>query len=345
MEFMSRLKGLLAGSARPTTAEVPAVNPTIPAERGRTVRNAVVRNDRLMLKQPNFFGRAFPSPNNLWIVGCNDSDGVGRGGHRESGNGRVVLVDQRSDRVMHELMCFARPMKAAVSDTGTYIVHDAGFGLALQSDVVAVDLDGRERHRRRYGANVYNVGLSRCGRYAAVQTANAPHDDGNLLEVLDLNLGKAVFAVSPDTGWADRYSFEVNTEGDLEAVIVEHSRLGRFRYTASGEFQDAQAFQAARLEQGDYVTKIMSACDLLKTSATPDNARKALRSTDAALAEGAKDRSDWAATAHRVRGEAYELLGQSREALEAFDQALSLDPKIGVKKRATALRKRLGVGR
>jgi tetratricopeptide (TPR) repeat protein len=89
----------------------------------------------------------------------------------------------------------------------------------------------------------------------------------------------------------------------------------------------------------------MSACDLLKTSATPDNARKALKSTDAALAEGAKDRSDWAATAHRVRGEAYELLGQPREALEAFDQALSLDPKIGVKKRATALRKRLGVGR
>lgn len=172
-----------------------------------------------------------------------------------------------------------------------------------------------------------------------------PHDDGNLLEVLDLDLGETVFSVSPDTGWADRYSFGVNADGGLEAVVVEHSRLGRFHYSASGEFQDAQAFQAARLDNGDYATKIMSARGLLKADATPDNARKVLSTAAAALAEGAKDRPDWAAIAHRVRGEAHELLGQSRETLEAFDQALSLGPKIGVQKRATTLRKRLGAGR
>ncbi len=345
MGFMSKLKGVLAGSVSSVTGAMPVVRPTAPADGEHTARNAVVRNDWLALKQPNFFGRAYPSLNKHWIVGCNDSDGVSRGGHRESGNGRVVLVDQRSDRVVHELTCFARPMDAAVSDVGTYIVHDAGFGSTLKGDVVAVDLDGRERYRRHYGANVYNVGLSRCGRFAAVQTANAPHDDGNLLEVLDLDRGETVFSVSPDTGWADRYSFDVNADGGLEAVVVEHSRLGRFHYSASGEFQDARAFQAARLDNGDYATKIMSARDLLKTDATPDNARKVLSTAAAALAEGAQDRPDWAAIAHRVRGEAYELLGQSREALEAFDQALSLDPKIGVQKRATALRKRLGVGR
>jgi hypothetical protein len=72
-------------------------------------------------------------------------------------------------------------MDAAVSDAGNYIVKDAGFGSALQGDVVAIDPDGRERYRRHYSANVFNIGLSTCGRYAAVQTANAPWYYGNLL--------------------------------------------------------------------------------------------------------------------------------------------------------------------
>lgn len=340
MSFISKLLGLLSGppKAVPRTA-TPAQTRAM-----RRARNANLRDDWLTLTQPNFFGRAHRSPNKRWIVGCNDSDGAGRGGHRERGNGRVILVDYQSDKAMHELKCFARPMDAAVSDAGSYIVQDAGFGSALSGDVIAIGPDGHERYRRRYSANVFNIGLSRCGRYAAVQTANAPSNDGNLLEVLDLNRGCALFSVQPATGWADKYSFDVDAEGRLTAVGIEHKGLGRFSYSAAGEFQDTQAFQAARLDKGDYSTKLMAARDLLKTAATPDNAQKALNTVDAALAEGAKDRPDWGAVAHRIRGESYELLGQFPEALEAFDLALSLNPKIGVQKRAMALRKKLGAG-
>ncbi|MGJ0579828.1 hypothetical protein ACR71G_17575 [Xenorhabdus bovienii] len=77
----------------------------------------------LTLTQPNFFGQAHLSPNKRWIVGCNDSDSVGRGGYRENGYGRVILVDRQSDKVLHELTRFARPVDAAVSDTGDYIVQ------------------------------------------------------------------------------------------------------------------------------------------------------------------------------------------------------------------------------
>ncbi|MBS0343205.1 MAG: tetratricopeptide repeat protein [Proteobacteria bacterium] len=341
MGIISKLMKLLDGSEKSISEATPPTRPSSQQASGRTARNAVVRDEWLTLKRPRFFGRAHQSPNKRWIVGCNDSDGVGRGGHRESGNGRVVLVDHRADQVMHELGCFARPMDAAVSDAGPYIVLDSGFGSALQGDVAALDLEGRERYRRHYRANVFNIGLSRCGRFAAVQTANAPNDDGNLLEVLDLDRGCTVFAVPPATGWADRYSFDTDADGRLIAVGVEHKGLGRFSYSASGEFQDAQAFQAARLDKGDYATKIMSARDLLKTDSTADNARKALSTADAALAEGAKDAPDWSSIAHRVRGEAYELLGQLPEALEAFERALSLNPKVGVQKRAVALRKKL----
>ncbi|WP_398496224.1 tetratricopeptide repeat protein [Variovorax sp.] len=340
MGFISKLLGLLSGS----TKAVPRTATPAQTRATRRARNANLRDDWLTLIQPDFFGRAHRSPNKRWVVGCNDSDGVGRGGHREGGHGRVVLVDHQSDKVMHELKCFARPMDAAVSDAGSYIIQDGGFGSALSGDVVAIGPDGHERYRRRYSANVFNIGLSRCGRYAAVQTANAPSDDGNLLEVLDLDREGTVFSVQPATGWADKYSFDVDAEGRLTALGIEHKGLGRFSYSAAGEFQDTQAFQAARLDKGDYSTKLMAARDLLKGDASPDNAEMALSAADAALAEGAKDRPDWGAVAHRIRGESYQALGQFPEALEAFDLALSLDPKVGVQKRAMALRKKLGAG-
>lgn len=338
MSLMAKLLRLFGGSSTPASKVSAAAQTSAP----RRIRNVALRDDWLTLTQPDFFGRAHLSPNNRWIVGCNDSDGVGKGGHREAGNGRVILVDYSSDQVIHEQSCFARPMDAAVSNTGSYIVQDGGFGSALTGDVVAIGVDGNERHRRRYSANVYNIGLSQCGRYAAVQTANAPSDDGNLLEVLDLDCGTTLFAVQPATGWADKYSFEVDAEGRLKALGVEHKGLGSFTYSASGEFQDVQEFQAAQLEKGDYATKLMAARDLLKTAATLDNARKTLSTADSALAGGAKDRPDWSSIAHRVRGESYEVLGQLPEALAAYEIALSLNPKVGVQKRAVALRKQIG---
>ncbi|VVE33931.1 tetratricopeptide repeat protein [Pandoraea sputorum] len=343
MSLVSRLLDLLVGAKAPGSTTEQPISAPARAEIRPATPNASVQNHWLTVQHPAFFGKARFSPNKRWIVGCNDSDGNGKGGFREGGNGRVVLVDQQADNVLHELTCFARPTDAAVADPGTYIVLDSGFGSALQGDIVALDIEGHERFRRRYNANVFNLGLSKCGRYAAIQTASAPNDDGNLLEILDLDSGAAVFGTSPVTGWADKYSFKVDAKGRLAALIVEHKHLGRFRYSGAGQFQDLEAFQAARLDKGDYATKIMAARDLLKNSATPESAHRALNAVQAALAEGANDRPDWAAEARRAQGEAYELLDQLPEALEAYDRALSLDPKIGVQRRASSIRKKLAL--
>ncbi len=129
MGFISRLKRLLVGSETIIPAETSPDSPKPQPKNDRATRNAVVRDGWLTLTQPAFFGQAHRSSNKRWIVGCNDSDGVSRGGYRESGNGRVVLVDHQMDKVMHELRHFARPMDAAVADAGTYIVLDSGFGV------------------------------------------------------------------------------------------------------------------------------------------------------------------------------------------------------------------------
>lgn len=168
-----------------------------------------------------------------------------------------------------------------------------------------------------------------------------PNEDGNIFEVLDINLGVVIFTVPPATDWAKNYLFNMDNNGDLCEIVVEYKDLGCFRYSATGDFQDSEAFEAAQLDKGDYATKLMAAQNLLKTDFAPDNAQKALSVADSALSEGANERSDWAAVAHRFRGESYELLGQLTEALNAFEQALALNPKIGVQRRVTYLRKKL----
>jgi len=48
---------------------------------------------------------------------------------------------------------------------------------------------------------------------------------------------------------------------------------------------------------------------------------------------------DWAAKALRVKGEALEKAGRNSDAISAYEAALALDPKAGVKKRLSALQK------
>jgi len=306
-------------------------------------RNAELSGKWLTLNHPYFFGKANTSSEGRWIVACDDSDGAGRGGYREKGNGRVILVDYLYDKVVHEIAYFERPVDAAISDCGDYIIHDSGFGGALRGSIIGINTRGKEVYRRQYRANIFNIGLSRCGRFAAVQTANSDNKDGNILEVLDLREEKIVFTIHPIGAWADDYLFDTNDVGELSQLHVTLSELGSFRYSAAGEFLDMEALQEAQLDKGNYTTKIIAAKELLKTRPTEDNARKALRAVDAALSQGAGGRNDWGAVAHRIRGESFELLGLLPDALKAYEQALQMNPKVGAQRRVTVLSKKLSV--
>lgn len=331
MDLIGKLRGILGRqSGRGESEPSPAHE-----------RNAELEGKWLTVDHPSFFGHANISPDKRWVVGCDDSDGDRHGGHRMKGNGRVILVDYVSDRIVHELKCFARPVDAAASDSGSYIVHDCGFGSALRGDVIAINTSGDEIYRRHYRANIFNIGLSQCGRYAAVQTANADNKDSNILEVLDLKNGKQIFTVRPVGAWADGYLFDTNADGELGQLRVNLRDLGYFRYSTTGEFLDVESLQVAQLDKGCYTTKIMAAQDLLRTDPTNESAKKALSVADAALTQGAGERYDWGALAHRIRGESFELLGQLSDALEAYEQALAMNPKVGVQRRAATLRKKL----
>ena len=68
----------------------------------------------------------------------------------------------------------------------------------------------------------------------------------------------------------------------------------------------------------------------------------ALLAVSGALQQLSSNAGDHQAVGLRVQGEALEALGRSTEALASYDAALALNPKIGVARKATALRKQLG---
>lgn len=346
--FIKRLlTGLFGGrSPRPTMPASPSAIPSNgaapdrPAARPKkTERDTHFDHSVLTVGSLRFVGQGVRSANKRWVVGCSDRL-PGMNPRLEESDGSAVLVDYQEDRILTRLTGLYRPMDAAVTDEGTFMLNDANFGNRLSADVQAFDVNGRKLFGRKYNANVYNLAISKCGRYAVVQTANADNQDGHLLELFDLQAGGPMFSRTPATGWADQYSFIVDDRGNLKHLTVVHKDIGRFSYSPEGEFLEASSYQKARLKKGAPEMRIHAAKEALK--ADPENrelAQELIDVLDVALGELAGERTDYRATGLRVKGEAMELMGRPSDALAAYEGAVKLNPKIGVAKRMAALKR------
>lgn len=307
-------------------------------------RDSRLWNLILSVDSLGFVGQASQSPNKRWVVGSTDRL-PGMNSRLDHRDGSVVLLDYQADRIVLRITDLYRPMESAVADTGAFVVCDANFGNRLSSTVLAFDVAQGEVLSRSYSANVYNLAISKCGRYVVIQTANAPDDDGNLLELFDLQSGKALFSRQPQTGWADEYRFAVGNDGLIEMLSVIHKDIGRFNYSPAGEFLDHAVYRHARLMKGSPEMRIYSAKNELKAS--PTNrvlAEELLPSLDVALKELDGARVDFLATGLRAKGEILEMLGHTAQAVSAYEEALAADPKVGVAKRVAKLKKKLEAG-
>lgn len=292
------------------------------------------------VRSVDFFGLYAISASGRWALGWRDADtSAGRGGHRSKGNGSYLLYDIESDQIATTGK-LERPNQGAVADNGTFILQDWHFGDALQGTFIAFAADGSILHKRQFQANLYNGALSTDGSWAVCQTANNPdHSDSNRLTAFDLRQSSEVFSISPQTGWADGYDFSK----DGSRFIVVHNDLGKFSYDGSGNFLDGDAYENACLSSKRFDVSLFAAEALLKKyPADADQARRALSTILHARQAGADNEPSWKAMALKLQGLALETIGQLDGALAVYDEALSLNPKIGVKRRADSLRKRLG---
>lgn len=288
----------------------------------------------------NFFGQYSKSLSGEWLIAWSDSDeATHRGGYRDSGKGRYVLCNMLQNTVVLEGR-IERPNSGAVADNGSFSIEDWHFGDGLSGTFYVFSAVGEALIKKRLKANILNSAISADGRLAICQTANSPdQDDGNSLTAFDIEHQAQLFSVHPRTGWASSYQFD--SEGRTISVVLDG--IGTFRYNLNGELLDGSEFEQAKLRSDRYEVALMAAEDVLKQpEITEQLALAALEAGKRACAPGTKCDTSWKAIGFKVQGIAHEFLHNNDDALCAYDEALKLNPKIGVKRKADSLRKKLG---
>lgn len=280
----------------------------------------------------DFVGSYSRSPNGRFVLAWRDANDAGtRGGARANGHGRYILID--GDAIVAEGRV-ERPNDGKVADTGVFILNDwLFFSERLEGVFRAFQRDGAPILSRRFEANLYNNGLSEDGRFAACQTCNADSDYGNKLTIFDLEAAAELASVTPESGWAKDYVFPA----DHQTIELIYGDDARFAYDLNGNFRDRPRWIGAGLAKGDvYLIQRLMA----QARPTPEPSEQAqwIKGLTVALARGSEDLR-LRALAFKLRGTCHDQNGAAEEALADFDAALAIDPKIGVKRRADALRR------
>lgn len=245
-------------------------------------------------------------------------------------HGRYLLID--GDQVVVDAR-MERPQDGKVAEDGTFILNDWGGSDALSGTFHAFGVDGSPILSRHFSANLLNNGLSADGRLGACQTCNAPGSpDSSILAIFDLVAGAEVARWSPESGWAQGYEFPAG--GDrIRMVRTDRPSLD---YSLEGEFLDRLIWLADEVGRGTlYVIRKALAEGEAATGLSAEDLRAGVRQ---ALA-GGDERFE--AEAWRLLGEIEESTRDAEAALAAYDRALAANAKVGVAKRAEALRKAL----
>lgn len=287
----------------------------------------------------DFFGEFRISRSGEWIICWTDSDEQNRrGGQRAGGHGRYILYHAPQDKFAVQGRA-ERPNSGSVADNGNFSIEDWHFGSGLSGTFYVFSSAGCELVKRRFQANLYNSAISDSGRFAVCQTAGSPTgEDGNRLTAFDVDRNAELFSVHPPTGWADSYTFRE----DVPQFGVVIKKIGTFYYDIQGNLIDPEKFDVARLHCDRYDVVLLAAKEICESPYFNDErAKDVLAACTKALALGAERDQGWKAVALKVQGVAHEHLGNYDAAIAAFDGALRINPKIGVKRKSDSLKKKL----
>jgi hypothetical protein len=311
---MSWLKQLFGGTeAAGDAVRFPPVRVTMPVH-GRSI---------VSVPEIDFVGQCVTSANGRFTLFWRDR-------HWANGTaieGRYLLVD--GDCIVVEGR-MERPNDGKVGNDGTFILNDWGASDALAGNFLAFRRDGSLIISRSFCANLLNNGLSDDGRLAACQTANAPNSpDSSILTILDLIAGVVIASWTAESGWASAYVFP---EGGDRIRMVRHDRPD-LDYSLDGDFLDRRVWLRDEVKRGTlYVIRKALAEGEAATGVSMDALRAGM-----AVAIADEDQR-FVADTWRLVGEIEEAAGDAKAALEAYERALAANPRIGVAKRAAALR-------
>ena len=280
----------------------------------------------------DFIGHQAVSPNKRYrLIWADRTPDGSRGGNRSEGHGSWSLL--LDDRIVTGGN-LERPQEGCVADNGTVILHDWMLGEGLKGRFVAFAPDGTQLITQQFAANLMSNSLSPDGKFAICQTANAPGSaDSCRYMLFDLTTGREMARWAVETGWAERYEWDCE-QRRVYLCVKDGERVG---YDFTGRMVEREAWQLRRIGAGDL--NVIQAV-MVATSANDHPLRSEII---AGLGIAARDGEIWQqARAYRLLGELHEQACEIAQAVKAYDDALAIDPKVGVARRVEQLRKTLG---
>jgi len=231
-----------------------------------------------------------------------------------------------------------RPNDGRVADNGTFVLNDWMFGEGLKGTFYAIDRQGNVVTRKLFQANLFNNGISSDGRFAVCQTCNSDNADSGILCFFDLLAGAILWAKPPESGWADSYEFDV----EKELLYLVYMDVGKFVYNFSGEFLDSERWQTERIKRANGFELSAIARERFQSLdkvVNTETGEEILTLLEQALQRGLDNYPNEQAMVYRTMGEVFEALGEKLKAIEHYERALRLNPKVGIKRRLDTLRK------
>ena len=275
------------------------------------------------------WGEVAISPNGSFALLTLDAYSIG-----QDGLGRYRLVEREA-----RLRCdgrLERPNGGKVANDGTFALADRQFGDGLRCRFLVMTADGRPVIDEALGANALRVDISDDGRYAAIHLASnseAP-EFNELFTVYDVMRGLKLWSKPLECGRAESAMFDP----DRGLVHVGTKTYGSFDFGLVDGTTDEWAIHEAILARGNGFEIIgLVREELAPVRLAPTRARRLVADCERASAM-LGEYPGHAARALRLAGEILEAQGDREGALALWDRALAADPKVGIRRRADALR-------
>ncbi|MBM4273921.1 MAG: hypothetical protein FJ134_05600 [Deltaproteobacteria bacterium] len=282
----------------------------------------------------NFSGQYSYSPNGRFVVGCQDSNyrlGT-EGGHRRKGFGRVILFDGYQFVFQKDL---ERPNDGRVSDNGIVAVNDWRFGDGLKGIFYVLDNDGNTIINYPVKANLDKCGISEDATIAWCNTHRSNYDSHSYrLFLFFIPLKKLLFKIDC-VGSPDNISL-------MDNEILVKRKWGNEHYDLKGKIlnpeKSEEDLKHYTIEHGQPYELILLAKDMLsETNQISNQEADEIRTILYKILEFQGISDDYKALAYRFLGELSEKTGEIIQAIKNYRNALSLDPKVGVKRVLTKL--------
>jgi tetratricopeptide (TPR) repeat protein len=280
-----------------------------------------ISDDSLIMNSFDFQGQCHCSENGIYILAWRDYTEMGEA------TGDFLLIENDTLIVRSKLQ---RPNDGKVSNSGVFVISDWTWREKPNGIIYIIEPDGNEIIQKKFEAHIACNGISVDGRYAACATANSDNLDGNKIYFFDITNERLKWNKELESYPPDSFSFDTKNE----TLFLEYNDGKRYRYNFDGVFMDSSKWEEDRKDQFSgydwfYLAEEKQE-ELDQSDADPSQYNEIISILEKALDKGVSE--SWESKIHRNLGEIYLKQNSINNAIQQFEIAISINPKIGVRK-------------